>query len=271
MLLPAVAAHVSWTSAVLWQLAGALGAFSFLASATYLLNDVVDITHDRQHPTKRHRAVAAGQMSTRAAFLIAAILIVAAAALAWPLPLAFRATLAAYLILTALYSLVLKQHVVLDVIALATLYTTRIVAGAAVVDVPLSRWFLAFSVFLFLSLALLKRVVELQDTLVDRHDKVAGRGYIGADLPVLVGMGLAAAAASSLVYCLYITGDEVELIYSRPDLLWGGVLLLLYWETRIWLLAVRKQLHEDPVVFALRDGASYVVVLTFLLMVWVAT
>lgn len=271
MLLPALAAHVSWTPAVVWDLSAAFVAFSLLASATYLLNDVADLPHDRQHPTKKHRALAAGHMSTRAAFLLATILIAAAAALAWPLPIEFRATLAAYLILTALYSIVLKRQAVLDVIVLATLYTTRIVAGAAVVDVPLSRWFLAFSVFLFLSLALVKRVVELQDTLASRHDEVGGRGYIGADLPVLVGMGLAAAASSSLVYCLYITGDEVGAIYSRPDLLWGGFLLLLYWETRIWLLAVRKQLHEDPVVFALRDGTSYVVVLTFFLLVWVAT
>ena len=147
-----------------------------LASATYLLNDVADLPHDRQHPTKKHRALAAGHMSTRTAFLLAAILIAAAAALAWPLPIEFRATLAAYLILTALYSIVLKRHAVLDVIVLATLYTTRIVAGAAVVDVPLSRWFLAFSVFLFLSLALVKRTVELQDTLADRRDEVGVRG-----------------------------------------------------------------------------------------------
>ena len=115
LLLPAVAAHVVWTPAVVSQLAGALGAFSLLASATYLLNDIVDITHDRQHPTKRHRAVAAGHMSTRAAFVIAAVLIVAAAALARPLPVPFQVTLAAYLVLTALYSLVLKRQAVVDV------------------------------------------------------------------------------------------------------------------------------------------------------------
>jgi 4-hydroxybenzoate polyprenyltransferase len=270
LFLPALAAHLAWTGDVAIPLGGAFIAFSLLASATYLLNDLADLQHDRQHPTKRHRAVAAGLISVPAAVTVAVALIGVAALVALQFRVAFQVALAVYLALTTIYSLVLRRFAVLDVIALATLYTIRVVAGAAVVDVALSRWFLAFAVFLFLSLALLKRVIELQDAIAENRNELAGRGYLAGDLHVLVALGLATAAASTLVYCLYITGEDVNNLYARPDVLWSGFLLLLYWEARLWLLAVRKSVHQDPVVFALRDRASYVVVVAFLVMVWLA-
>ena len=175
-----------------------------------------------------------------------------------------------YFVITAAYSMALKQRVVVDVIALATLYTVRIVAGAVLAEVPLSRWFLAFSIFLFLSLALVKRVAELRGVEARNADGAAGRGYRGEDVQVLTAMGTAAAAASALVYCQYITGDDVGRLYRNPDILWAGLPLFLYWITRVWVLAGRGTLQEDPVAFALRDRNTYVVLGAFLLAIWLA-
>jgi 4-hydroxybenzoate polyprenyltransferase len=162
LLVPALAAHLAWTPALGLDLLGGFAAFSLLASALYLVNDVLDLRHDRLHPTKSRRPLASGQLSVATALGAAAVLFVAAAALALGRGVHFQLTLVAYLAINLAYSLDLKRRPVLDVIVLATLYATRVVAGAALVGVPLSRWFLAFSLFLFLSLALVKRVVELQ-------------------------------------------------------------------------------------------------------------
>ena len=266
LLLPALAAHLAFSlSAILHLLAG-LVAFSLTASAIYVVNDLVDLPHDRVHLTKRRRPFAAGQVPIPIGIAMAVVLILLSQLITLWLPPRFALTLVGYLILTTAYSFSLKRVPVLDVITLATLYTTRVIAGAALVTVPLSRWFLAFSVFLFLSLALVKRVVELQSKKVVDDETIPGRGYVRADLPVLTSLGVAATLATALVYCLYITGSEVGALYSRPDLLWLELPVLLYWQIRVWLLTGRKAMpYDDPVVFALRDRASHVVLAIFLL------
>jgi len=271
LLLPALAAHVAWTPALGLTLLQGVAAFSLLASALYLVNDLADLRHDRLHPTKSRRPLASGQLGVPAAVGAAAILLAAAAALALPLPAAFRLALAAYLGLNVTYTLDLKRRPILDVIVLATLYATRVVAGAALADVPLSRWFLAFSLFLFLSLALVKRVVELKAVPDGATDFVRGRAYLRADIPVLASLGAACAAASALVYCLYVTGGEVGRLYRHPDVLWLGLPLILYWQARVWVVTNRGDMHDDPVVFALRDRVSYAVAGLFLLTMVVAT
>jgi 4-hydroxybenzoate polyprenyltransferase len=160
--------------------------------------------------------------------------------------------------------------VALDVILLATLYTLRVIAGATLEAVPLSRWFLAFSIFLFLSLALIKRVVELQDNASGPSQAIGGRGYVAADVPTLSALGLGATIATSLVYCLYITSQDVLRLYPRPDILWGGLPVLLYWQARAWLLVNRHKMYEDPVVFALRDRVSWICSIAFLALVFLA-
>jgi 4-hydroxybenzoate polyprenyltransferase len=268
--LPALAAHLAWTPALGLRLLLGLTAFSAASSALYLVNDLVDLPADRVHPTKRSRPIASGALGVRAAALAAVALAAVAAALAIQLPGEFRVTLAAYAALSAAYSFSLKRRPVLDVIVLATLYTARVVAGAALVDVPLSRWFLAFSILLFLSLALVKRVVELQAMPEGQTGFVRGRSYVRDDLPTLVSLGAACTAASALVYCLYVTGDDVGRLYRRPDLLWIGLPLILYWQARIWLITGRGDMHEDPVAFALRDRVGYFVIAAFLLTVLAA-
>lgn len=275
LLLPALAAHLSPTGAVLGHLGAAVASFSLLASALYVLNDLVDRDHDRRHPTKRHRPLAAGTVGTGAAVAVMAAFALISLGLAVTLPVEFLGAWAAYLVLTGAYSFVLKRVVVLDVVVLAALYTVRVVAGAAAVTVPLSRWFLAFSVFLFLSLALVKRWVEVAGVARAPSEgagpaaspTVAGRGWSVVDLPLLRALGVSSAVAAALVYCLYITDEPAQELYRRPDLLWAGLPLLLYWLARVWLLAERGDVDDDPVVFALKDRASWVVLVLGVLMV----
>jgi 4-hydroxybenzoate polyprenyltransferase/phosphoserine phosphatase len=264
LFLPALAAHLAWTPDLFAAAALGFLAFGFTASSIYLVNDLVDLPHDRRHPTKRLRPFANGDLSIRAGLITIALLLAAAGAVALALPRSFALVLGLYLVLTTAYTFVLKQKPFLDVIVLAVLYTTRVIAGAALVAVPLSRWFLGFSVFFFLSLALVKRVVELQGRFEVDNAQVPGRGYDPSDVPVLMAFGAAAAVASALVYCLYITGDDVLRQYEHPDRLWAGLPLLLYWLGRAWLFAGRRAMTEDPVVFALRDRVSRLALLAFL-------
>jgi 4-hydroxybenzoate polyprenyltransferase len=232
---------------------------------------MMDLEHDRAHPVRSLRPLAAGEVTPRAAVVALALCAVLALILAVRLPPLFMLSWAAYLVLTTAYSFGLKRVALLDVVILAALYTVRVVAGAAAVDVPLSRWFLAFSVFIFLSLAMLKRLVETKGVAARDGEVLAGRGWEVADAPLLLGFGAASAVASALVYCLYITGDEVARLYARPDLLWAGLPILLYWLGRLWLLANRGEVQEDPIVFALEDRASYVVLAALVVTVVLAS
>lgn len=259
LLLAPLAAHRAPAPDLVLGVAVSFLSFSLLASSVYLINDIEDVDHDRAHPTKRRRPLASGQLTVGAAAGAAALLAAIAFGLALSLPPTFRLVWAAYLALSTAYSFGLKRVVVLDVMVLGALYTSRVVAGAAAVDVPLSRWFLAFTVFFFSSLALLKRLVESIGVAERAEDLVAGRGWRAADVPVLLGFGAACSVASALVYCLYITSDEVRRLYERPDVLWLGLPVFLYWLGRVWLLAHRGEVHEDPVLFALRDRSSYLV------------
>lgn len=271
LLLPVLAAHVPWSLELWTELALGFLSFSLGASALYILNDLADLPYDRSHPLKRERPLANGSASIRAALAATLGLLVVSILLALRLDLQFAGILAAYLLLSTCYSMLLKRVVVLDVIVLASLYTIRILAGAVLVRIELSQWFLAFSIFLFLSLALLKRATELRRMkAISESDPLPGRGYRVEDASVLLGAGAAAAMASALVYCLYIAGPDVRLLYAAPDLLFLGLPILLYWKLRIWLLAFRGRVDEDPVIFALRDRVSYVCLAAFFLTVWLA-
>ena len=266
LLLPALAAHRPLALEVFLPLGMAVLLFSLLASGLYSVNDIVDLRHDRDHATKRNRPLAAGELSRTSVAVLAVLLVVTAGVGSVALlPIQFQWAAATYAVLALGYSLGLKRVVMLDVVLLSGLYTVRVVAGAAAVDVPLSRWFLAFSVFVFTSLALLKRAVEAVDARTE--DRLGGRGWRPQDLPVLLALGAGCAVAGSLVYCLYITSPDVLSLYGRSDALWLGLPLLLYWLGRAWLLAMRGDVHDDPVLFALRDGASYVVLVAFALVV----
>lgn len=232
--------------------------FSFFASSVYIINDLSDLKSDRAHARKRFRPLASGDISIPVALATWAALLCASFSLAFLLPIEFVGVLLIYCVVTAAYTFVLKRKLLVDVFTLAGLYTLRIIAGAMALDIHLSYWLLAFSIFFFLSLALVKRFVELLEQERTGTDLVAGRGYMGLDTAMIAQGGIASAFASALVLSLYIDSDAVFAHYDNPWMIWGIVPLVLYLQLRIWILAGRGMVHEDPIVFIMRDWRSQI-------------
>lgn len=250
-----IAAH-SWANATGWQ-AALLTFFAFCAvcSGVYVLNDLFDLASDRTHPSKRNRPLAAGVLSLATAFAVSVLLLIGGVAIAWMTGPLVAAVILTYVAVNALYTVQLKRVPVFDVFCLAGLYTLRIVAGAAAVMVPLSTWLVAFSVFAFLSLALLKRAADIARLDVD--EMLPGRGYSGRDVAFVNGFGVSAAIAACLVLSLYIASDQVASMYAEPLWLWGLALVVLLWLARMWRMAMNGTMDDDPVLFATRDGVSW--------------
>jgi len=241
-------------------------AFSFGASAVYVLNDILDLEADRHHPEKKHRPFASGQLPLSAGYVMIPVLLAASMGLAVLLPRDFAVTLLAYFVATSLYSFLLKQIALVDILLLASLYTLRIIAGSAATGIAVSEWLLAFSMFLFLSLAAVKRYVELlrlrqriNDSEHEGEARIKRRGYFADDLELIVQMGLSSGYIAVLVLALYISSDTVAELYDRPQVLWFVCPLLLYWISRIWLLAHRGILQEDPLSFAVNDRITWLI------------
>ena len=259
--LPLLLAHRTGEPGLILDAAVAFAALSLCASGTYVVNDLTDRDRDRRHPTKRTRPFASGALSVPFGVGLAAVLLVAAFALsASVLPAAFTLVLAVYVAVTLAYSFRLKAEPIVDVLVLAGLYALRVVAGGAATGVPLSEWLLAFSLFFFLGLALLKRYVELRQMETGAVPSDNGRGYLAADASLVRSVGPATGLFSVLVLALYVTSPEVRVLYERPVLLWIAIPAFLYWTMRMWLLAHRGRMPDDPVLFAVRDPASYAVV-----------
>jgi len=230
--------------------------FSLAASATYIVNDLLDLEADRRHPHKRRRPFAAGDLSAIVGLQIVVVFLALAVFGAQFLSPAFLAWLLAYLTATFAYSLYLKRVPLLDVLVLSGLYTVRLLAGGAATATTISQWLAGFSVFLFFSLALVKRFAELENLRASASQPRNGRGYLLSDIEQLRAFGTASSYASVVIFAIYISGSDVMTHYSRPIRLWGAVPLLLLWLSRIWLLASRGKLNEDPVVFAFTDKMS---------------
>ena len=232
-------------------------AFSLTASAVYVLNDLLDLAADRAHPRKKNRPFAAGDLSAATGVFMAAGLLIAALLLGiltgQPM---FLGVLALYLITTFLYSLYLKRKLLVDVLTLAGLYTLRILAGGAAAAVIFSPWMLGFSMFLFLSLAAVKRQAELVDLEATGRESSGGRAYLVEDLPIIRAMAMSAGHAAVLVLALYISSDDVQRLYSEPAYLWLICPLLLYWSTRMLMKTHRGAMTDDPIVFAVTDKVS---------------
>lgn len=231
-------------------------AFGLCASSVYVLNDLMDLQSDRAHPRKRLRPFASGRLSVPAGLAATLLLLLLAAAVASTARVAFQWSLLAYFGLTLAYTFYLKRRLIVDCLALGTLYTLRIVAGWSAVGLPPSFWLLAFSLFLFLSLAFVKRYSELLVAVQAGRSDAPGRGYIASDLPLLMVMGVAAGFGSVMLLALYINGDTVLRQYARPEVLWLTVPIQLFWVSHMWMQAQRGLMHDDPVVFAVRDRYS---------------
>ena len=273
--LPVLLAHVRALGPMLAAVL-AFVSFGLAASSTYIVNDLLDLEADRHHPRKRRRPFAAGDLSpivgaiTVVVFSVLAVMIalllpkvveVFSPSYALAVPWKFLEWLVIYVVATTAYSLRLKRMVLLDVIMLSGLYTVRIIAGSAATGVEVSEWLAAFSIFFFLSLAFVKRFSELESLRVRNEAMgtvaaVKGRGYRVSDLEQLRSFGTASGYASVIVFALYIGNEVARGLYSHYSRLWLLVPVLLLWLSRLWLLASRDELHEDPVIYAITDKHS---------------
>jgi 4-hydroxybenzoate polyprenyltransferase/phosphoserine phosphatase len=253
--LPLLCSHALAASKLLTALA-AFCCFSLAASAGYLINDLVDVEADRRHPHKRLRPFAAGDLPPLAGIVVAVILLLVGLIGAELLPGRFLAWLLVYLATTMAYSLYLKRIALVDVMVLSGLYSVRMLAGGSVTQTPISHWLAGFSMFLFLSLAIVKRFAELENLRASNALPKNGRGYLVSDLDQLRSFGTASAYAAVVVFAIYITNPDVANLYRHPRLLWLSVPLIILWMNRVWLLASRGKLNEDPVAFALTDPIS---------------
>lgn len=268
--LPLALAHQLGNTALIANALIAFLCFGLCASSVYILNDLLDLTSDRQHRSKFRRPFAAGEIPLLHGLLLSPVLLLSAFGLATTLPRTFIIILALYYLCTGLYSFVLKRIMLVDVILLAALYTLRIISGAAAVSVVPSFWLLAFSMFLFFSLAVVKRYTELDYLRNAGIEQSEGRGYYAQDLHIMAMFGCASAFMAVMVFALYINNEDTSNQYLTPELLWLICPLLLYMITRIWLLATRGEIEEDPIIFALKDRVSQVVTLICGLLLWLA-
>lgn len=270
---PILLNHDAFDPHALWLGLIAFTAFSLIASAVYLLNDIIDVEADRRHPTKCRRPLAAGEITAAQAYATVPVLLIAAfsTVLLVPQPRNFLLALLAYLFLALAYLLFLKRKLLVDVLGLAAMHTLRILAGNAAAAIPVSSWLLAFAMFLFLSLALVKRYAELRLTQDQSGLKKAGRGYHAEDIEALSQLGMASGCTCALIMALYVDSANVKQLYSQPKLIWLICPIILYQMARIWFLARRGHMPDDPLVFMIRDWRSQFMGLVVVLIMVAAT
>lgn len=269
--LPLLMAHVSEYQSFYTAILSFLS-FSFTASFVYVINDLLDLESDRQHPRKKMRPFASGKLSIQMGFLIAPILLLMGFGISlFLLNYEFSITLLIYFIITTAYSFYLKKVIILDIIILSCLYTIRLIAGANAVNVEASPWLLGFSIFFFLSLAIMKRYTELRVLIEQNKTKPSGRGYHVEDISFLRNIGPASGYLSLLIFALYVNSEKVVSLYRTPQFLWVALLCVLYWISRIWILAHRGNMHDDPIVFTAKDPISYLIGFLILILAIFAT
>lgn len=261
---PLFAAHEFFEPGLWGKVLLAFVALCGCASSGYLFNDLLDLSSDRRHPVKRLRPFAAGRLPLSYALVMIPLLVVLAVVLGLSVSRLFVGILLLYYALTLTYTLYIKRIVLLDVLVLASLYTLRIMAGAAAVMIWPSPWLVAFSTFLFISLALVKRYGELVIMRSVEGDHARARGYEISDAELLASKGTASGYAAVLVLALYITSGGAKALYGRHEVIWFLCPLLLYWVGYLWLVAHRGRMHDDPLVFALRDRSSLILILLML-------
>lgn len=258
--LPLLASH-RFADPALWGLAAlAFLCLSLCASSVYVFNDLMDLNADRRHPTKCHRPFAAGRLSIAQGLAAIPVLLGAGLGLSLVfLPPVFMGCLGAYLLLNGIYTFGLKRVAIADVMFLACLYSLRVLAGGLALDILVSPWLIGFSLFFFLNLAFLKRYADLQLVAAAQGSGSPGRDYRVEDAPLLLSLGPASGYMGAVVLALYLQSEKVATLYSRPELLWALIPLVTYWISRVWLIAHRGQMTDDPVLFATRDPVSYLV------------
>jgi 4-hydroxybenzoate polyprenyltransferase len=265
--LPLLAAHRFYELNLLFNSIVAFVTFGLCASSAYIINDLLDLQDDRLHKTKYKRPLASGHFSILHAFLLIPSILSASFFLAVLfLPIFFSLVLFIYLLLTVTYSFYFKRLAIFDVMLLAFLYLLRVIAGAKATDIDTTFWMLLFCMFTFLSLAFLKRYAELYSQInKDQSSKILGRGYYRSDFELLASLGGASGFISVLVLALYINDPLSANLYKHPEWMWLACPLLVLWMSRSWLLAHRGEMHDDPVIFALKDKVSQSITILFIL------
>jgi len=255
--LPVLMAHKLEMQLIIQSLIAFI-AFSFTASSVYVTNDLLDLESDRLHPRKKNRPIAAGLLSIPFSIILAIGLFIVGFGVTFLLPnYNFLLVLISYYIITTLYSLKFKKVVIVDILTLSLLYTIRIIAGGSATGVEISPWLLAFSMFLFLSLAIVKRYTELIVMREQNKSNIRGRGYEVNDIELLNSIGPASGYIAVLVFALYVNSEQVVKLYNEPMYMWVIAVLFLYWITRVWFLAHRGQMTDDPIVFTVKDKVSW--------------
>lgn len=271
LFVPVLTAHRLEDKATLFQVGMAFVAFCLAASSVYLLNDLLDLDADRHHATKRNRPFASGDLPLQFGLVGAPALLFVALGISLCLSFKFALVTALYFVISTSYSWKLKQIALLDVLFLAGLYTLRLVAGHVATGIPWSEWLLTFSMFIFLSLALMKRFQEIETVREQNGHELKGRGYTAHDRKSVVTLGIISGVASVIVLGLYVNSDQVVKLYAHPKLLLLACPLLLAWICRVWFLTYRGDMHDDPTAFAFKDWGSYVIGALTLAVMWFAT
>jgi len=268
--IPLLLGHKITDLSLLGQGVIAFVAFGLAASSTYLINDLLDLQADRCHPSKKNRPLASGDLAIMNGIKLAPLLLLSSLLLSLLLPLTFSLALMLYYAITTLYSFWLKQEAIVDILVLAGLFCTRIFAGGTAVGIAPSFWLLAFSLFLFFSMALVKRCSELQVIKRQQRKSAMGRGYHVEDFDILARLGTSSGFMAVLVLALYINSPEVVALYRQPEVIWLLCILLLFWISRLWLLVQRGTVEDDPILFALKDKTSYYLAGGSLFLLWLA-
>jgi 4-hydroxybenzoate polyprenyltransferase len=261
LFLPLLAAHQINNLQAIYTLAIAFLSFSLCASAVYISNDLLDLKSDRKHPRKSQRPFATGIVPILTGAILAPVLAISSLALGLVVGSSFTACLIVYLLLTSAYSLWLKRLALIDCLTLSGLYTIRIISGAVATQIDTSAWILAFSVFLFHSLAYLKRYSELKTQEAVGNNQVDGRDYSLSDAPLIQTIGIVTGCSAAIVLSFYLNSEKALRLYTHPEISWLSVPLILFWISYVWLVAHRGKMHDDPVVFAIKDRVSLIVAL----------
>jgi 4-hydroxybenzoate polyprenyltransferase len=256
--IPLVLAHRLGDAAALRHTLIVFAAFCAVASGAYLINDCRDAAHDRAHPKKKSRPVAAGEIPIAVALVAGLVLVLGGLAAAYFVSYHAATFVAGYIALSFAYSFGLKRFPMVDVVALSAFYAIRVLAGGAAGDIEVSDWLMAFCTFLFICLALLKRYADLRH-LAKQGATAGGRGYVAEDADLLRSIGVSCGMIAVLVFALYLDSTRVKQLYASPRLMWLIAPLLLYWISHMWLLAHRGTVEDDPIIVAAKDVPSYIV------------
>ncbi len=242
--------------------------FSLIASSIYVINDIVDVKSDKKHPYKKYRPLAAGLINVDQCKKIIFFLILLSVIFLITTNKNFFLLIISYFIISNLYTFILKKYIFIDLLILASLYTLRIIAGGLITGISVSIWLLSFSIFFFISLASVKRQIELLNYKKLKKKEISGRGYTLKDEKVINNVSILSGCVSILVLIFYINSPQVHKLYSSPSIMWGICIIMIFWIFRIIVVAKKGKIKDDPIVYAIKDKISYLCFFLILCIIW---